>query len=54
MTIVTNPSDATAVVDNNATFNALGELTDESQGNVISYQWFVNGSTASDGTTQTT
>jgi hypothetical protein len=54
MTIVTNPSDATAVVDNNATFNALGALTDESQGNVISYQWSVNGSTASNGTTQTT
>ena len=61
MAIITFPSNATAVVNNNATFNAGGFLTDyvgtvvdEGSQGVISYQWFVNGSTASDGTTQTT
>ena len=53
MSIVTQPSNSTAVINNNATFTAIGQLTDESQGG-ISYQWSVGGSTASNGTTQTT
>ena len=53
MSIVTQPTNTTAVVNNNATVTAIGQLTDESQG-VISYQWIVGGSNASNGVTQTT
>jgi hypothetical protein len=53
MSIVTQPSNVTAVINNNTTITAIGQITDESQG-VISYQWLVGGSPAPNGTTQTT
>lgn len=53
MRIATGPSSVTSIINNDATFNVVGELTDTTQGE-ISYQWTVNGNTASNGVTQTT
>ena len=53
LSIVGQPSDQTAVIDSNATFTVTPLLTDTTQGE-LRYKWSLNGSPASDGTTQTT
>lgn len=53
LTIETQPVDATALVNTNATFFVVGSLTDYTQG-VISYQWSIDGVDVSDGTRQVT
>lgn len=53
LSITTNPSDATTTVNNAASFNVEGFVTDTTQG-PISYRWFLNGTQASDGVRQTT
>ena len=52
MEISTGPSSATAIVNNEATFNVVGGLSDTGQGS-ISYQWQIGGSDVSNGTRQT-
>ena len=52
MEITTGPSSATAIVNNEATFNVVGGLSDTGQGS-ISYQWQIGGSDVSNGTRQT-
>ena len=53
LSLPTQPSDQTAVIDSNATFTVTPVLTDTTQGDV-SYQWSLNGSEISDGTVTTT
>ena len=53
LSIVGQPSDQTAVINSNATFTVTPSLTDTTQG-ALRYQWSLNGSPVSDGTTRTT
>ena len=53
LSIITQPSDQTAVVDKNATFKVTPGLTDTTQGG-LTYQWSLNGSPVSDGNVETT
>ena len=53
LAIAVQPSDQTAVVNSNATFTVTPTVSDTTQGSVT-YQWSLNGNTATDGTTQTT
>jgi hypothetical protein len=52
LTIETQPSDTTALINTNGTVFTVGNLTDYNQG-LISYQWYIDGVAVSDGTRTT-